>query len=258
MAKQGNTDIVKIGSGQLVYNAGINKTNALLYNTVSTPSGGKYQLTLPDGSKIWLNAASTLRFPASFVGKERNVALTGEAYFEVAHLTAEDGQKKPFTVHVSSASGDGGMDVKVLGTHFNIMAYPNEQTIKTTLLEGKVKVTQDGAVKNLEPGMQAIVDKQTHTLKITDANIDQSMGWKNDMFRFKETGIKEIMRQVERWYNVEVEYRTQGSEQDYTGVIPRTQNVSALLQTLELTGTVHFQVEQSNIPGKSGKIIVMP
>ena len=151
-----------------------------------------------------------------------------------------------------------GIDVKVLGTHFNVMAYPDEQTINTTLLEGKVKVTHGNTTKELEPGMEAIVNKQTRPIQVKTANTEQSTGWKNDVFRFKETSIQELMRQVERWYNVEVEYRTSGDDQNFTGVVPRTQNVSALLQTLELTGTVHFEVEQSNAPGKAGKIIVLP
>lgn len=247
LVRQGNTNIVKNNTGQLVYNAGKENPIRVLYNTVATPASGKYQLVLADGSKVWLNAASSLRFPAAFTGNERVVELTGEAYFEVAKNAA-----MPFHVKAD------GTDVKVLGTHFNVMAYPDEQTINTTLLEGKVKVTQGKTIKELQPGMQAIVDKQTHAIKIINANIDQSVAWKNNVFRFKETSIKELMRQVERWYNVEVEYRTNGDDQNYTGVVPRTQNVSALLQTLELTGTVHFRVEKSNMAGKAGKIIVLP
>jgi transmembrane sensor len=247
LTQQGNTMIVKAADGQLVYHANTTAPNEILYNTVSTPSGGSYRLTLPDGSKVWLNAASALRFPAAFEGKARNVELTGEAYFEVAKNAA-----MPF--HVKAE----GTDVKVLGTHFNVMAYPDEQTINTTLLEGKVKVTHGNTTKDLEPGMEAIVDKHTRTIKITTNNTEQSTGWKNDVFRFKETSIQELMRQVERWYNVEVEYKTTGDNQNFTGLVPRTQNVSALLQTLELTGTVHFEVEQTNTPGKAGKIIVLP
>jgi len=247
LVQQGNTIIVKNKTGQLVYNAGKENAEQVLYNTVTTPVGGKYQLVLPDGSMVWLNAASSLRFPAAFTGSERDVELTGEAYFEVAKNAA-----MPFHVKAD------GADVKVLGTHFNVMAYPDEQTINTTLLEGKVKITQGETEKFLEPGMQAIVDKKTRTIKVTSANTEQSTGWKNDMFRFKETSIQELMRQVERWYNVEVEYRTQRSDQAYTGMVPRTQNVSALLQYLELTGTVHFQIEHSSTPGKAGKIIVLP
>ena len=247
LAQQGNTMIIKTGEGQLAYNANGKSSGSILFNTITTPVGGEYTVVLPDGSKVWLNAASSLHFPAFFSGRQRNVELTGEAYFEVAKNAA-----MPFHVKVNS------MDVQVLGTHFNIMAYPEEKTINTTLLEGKVKVTQDGKIQNLEPGMQAIVDRQTHNIKVAGANIDQSIAWKNGVFRFKETSIKELMHEVERWYNVEVEYRTEGNDQDYTGIVPRTQNVSALLQTLEYTGTVHFEVEKSDKPGKAGKVIVLP
>jgi transmembrane sensor len=199
---------------------------------------------LPDGSKVWLNAASSLRFPTSFTGKERLVELKGEAYFEIAKNPS-----MPFRVHVDGV-GDG-TDVKVLGTHFNIMAYANEHNRSTTLLEGMVKVSQDGISQNLQPGRQAIVDNQSHALSVTDANTEQAVAWKNGMFRFRETGIRKLMREVERWYDVDVEYRTLETDQDFTGIVPRAQNISALLHTLELTGTVHFQVE-------GRKIIVLP
>jgi len=135
----------------------------------------------------------------------------------------------------------------VLGTHFNIMAYANEQSIKTTLLEGKVNVTDNGITQKLEPGKQAAVDNKTHAITVAEVNTDQVVAWKNGYFRFKFTGIRELMRQVERWYDVDVEYKTDGSDQDYTGIVPRAQNVSTLLHTLEMTGTVHFRVEGRKI-----------
>ena len=250
LAKQGNTIIVKLANGELVYNSDKKNTGELVYNTVSTPRGGQYQMVLPDGSKVWLNAASSLRFPASFSIKERRVELSGEAYFEVASQMGH-GKKVPFIVHVSSASSANGMDVEVVGTHFNIMSYADEQNIKTTLLEGKVKVSQDGITRNLEPGRQAIVDHQTHAITVANANVEQAVAWKDGQFRFKETGISELMRQVSRWYNVEVEYRTNRTDQDYTGIVSRTENVSSILKMLEATGTVHFMVEKT-------KIIVLP
>jgi len=250
LAKQGNTNIIKLANGELVYNSDKKNTGELVYNTVSTPRGGQYQMVLPDGSKVWLNAASSLRFPASFSIKERRVELSGEAYFEVASQMGH-GKKVPFIVHVSSASSANGMDVEVVGTHFNIMSYADEQNIKTTLLEGKVKVSQDGITRNLEPGRQAIVDHQTHAITVANANVEQAVAWKEGQFRFKETGINELMRQVARWYNVEVEYRTNRTDQDYTGIVSRTENVSSILKMLEATGTVHFMVEKT-------KIIVLP
>ena len=245
LAQQGNTNVVKLGNGALAYRAQNKNTGELLYNTISTPRGGQYQMALPDGSKVWLNAVSSLHFPTAFTGSERVVELTGEAYFEVAHMVSPAGKKIPFHVKVN------GMDVEVVGTHFNIMAYSNEQDIKTTLLEGKVNVTQNGVTQKLEPGRQATVDNKTQAITVADANTEQAVAWKNGFFRFKMTGIRELMRQVERWYNVDVEYKTDRTDQDYTGIVPRTQNISGLLQTLEMTGTVHFRVE-----GK--KIIVLP
>ena len=246
LTRQGNVQIVKLDAGQLAYNTGGENT-AVVYNTISTPRGGQFEITLQDGTKVWLNSGSSLYFPTAFKGKERRVVLTGEGYFEVAKNAS-----MPFHVTIN------GADVSVLGTHFNIMGYTNENASKTTLLEGKVNVEQDGRVHQLEPGKEAIINNNTHTVKIADANIAQAIAWKNGFFRFKNTGIKEVMRQVERWYNVEVTYKSEGKEQDFTGVISRSDNVSALLQTLEMTGTVHFQIEQSSINGTAGKIIVLP
>ncbi len=287
IGQQGNTNIVKVDAGALAYNAPANdklqtaggKVSAageVSYNAISTPRGGQYQVVLPDGSKVWLNAASSLRFPTAFAGKERLVELTGEAYFEIAKNTA-----MPFRVFVTPPLGSGreGMNVKVLGTHFNIKAYSNEQNVRTTLLEGAVKVelpfsagakggagTPDGgagkgmtgkiiAAKEsevrLQPGRQAIADNATRALSVIDANTEQVVAWKNGMFRFRETSIRELMREVERWYNVDVVYNTDKTDQDFTGIVPRAQNISALLKILEMTGTVHFQIE-----GK--KIIVLP
>lgn len=244
LAQQGNTKIIKLNAGQLAYN-NADANGKIMYNTITTPRGGQYQVMLPDGTKVWMNAESSLYFPTAFTGNERRVELTGEAYFEVAHLSLSNGKKMPFIVHVNSPVSATGMDVLVTGTHFDIMAYGNEQNIKTTLLEGSVKILEGNTTKDLMPGKQAIVSNDN--IKIADANTEQAIAWKDGYFRFKETGIKEIMRQVERWYDVDVAYQTQGELQDYTGVVPRSENVSALLHTLELTGTVHFKIEGRKI-----------
>ncbi|HTI11433.1 MAG TPA: FecR domain-containing protein [Puia sp.] len=248
IGRQGNTSIVKVDAGALAYDTRSKHEGEILYNAISTPRGGQYQVILPDGSKVWLNAASSLRFPTSFVGKERLVELTGEAYFEIAKNRA-----MPFRVYVVPPLGSGreGMNVQVLGTHFNIKAYENEQSIRTTLLEGAVKVKFSGPEVQLQPGRQAIADNGANMLRVVDANTEQVVAWKNGLFRFKETSIRELMREVERWYNVEVVYNTEKTDQDFTGIVPRTQNISALLNTLELTGTVHFKIE-------GRKIIVLP
>ena len=242
LAQQGGTNVEKLDASSLAYNTGGKDKEPVMYNMIATPNGGQYQVILPDGSKVWLNAASSLRFPTRFEGKERSVELTGEAYFEVAKHSS-----MPFRVKVPG----NGMDVQVLGTEFDVMAYGNEQTSNTTLVNGKVNVVSKGAVRALEPGKQTILDNQTKAMRVADANVEQVVAWKNGLFRFRETGIRELMRQVERWYNVQVVYETEGKDQDFTGVVSRNQPVSALLQMLELTGTVHFRIEDK-------KIIVLP
>ena len=236
LAQQGGIKVLKINAGQLSYKTGTVAMGEVLFNTIATPRGGQYQITLADGTQVWLNAASSLRFPTAFEGNTRDVELTGEAYFEVAKNPG-----KPFHVKVNQ------MDVQVLGTHFNIMAYGNESTAKTTLLEGRVTVTNKGQTQQLAPGQQAVLNNTGNGFTVRDVNTDLAVAWKNGLFRFKETNIREIMRQVERWYDVEVDFKAMGNDQDYTGIVPRTQNVSALLQMLELTGTVHFTVEGRKI-----------
>ena len=246
LAQQGGAKIVKLDAGALSVAASgkLQAASEITYNTIATPRGGQYEVVLPDGSKVWLNAASSLRFPTQFSGGQRMVELKGEAYFEVAKNAA-----MPF--HVKVGSKDGDMDVEVLGTSFNVMAYDNEQNSRTTLLEGKVRVMDHGASEIPEPGRQVVVNQETHAMKSVEANTELAVAWKNGLFRFKETDIRELMRQVERWYDVEVVYKTDGRDQDYTGIVPRNQNVSALLKMLEMTGTVHFQIE-------GRKIIVLP
>lgn len=268
LAQQGNIIVVKLDNGQLAYKpSGVAPADkgTIGYNTIATPRGGQYHVVLPDGSRVWLNASSSLRFPASFPSHERKVELTGEAYFEIASLPASRKEqaklpggrrKQPFIVKIATPSGDGG-EVEVTGTHFNVMAYGNEQSIKTTLLEGRVKVrSQKPAVGGQEPGVVLNPGQQAQLGNdkisvINHVNVDQVIAWKNGLFRFKDTDIKELMRQVERWYDVEVEYQTQRSDQVYTGIVARSENLSSVLQLLELTGTVHFRVQ-----GK--KIIVLP
>jgi ferric-dicitrate binding protein FerR (iron transport regulator) len=267
LALQGQTKVIKQNTGQLIYNSvstSEQKAGEVLYNTVTTPHGGQFQLVLPDGTKVWLNAGSSLCFPATFSAPERIVKLTGEAYFEVAHARLH-GVKRPFIVSVLPAKGAAPRgQIEVLGTHFNVNAYEDEEAIKTTLLEGKVKVENKSAIGKgesgiLKPGEQAVLPHANSPLTIDHSpNIQQVIAWKNGYFRYKETSIRELMRQVERWYNVEVEFKTDRTDQYFTGIVSRSQNISALLQTLELTGTVHFQIDNHPTKGKQGKIIVLP
>ena len=193
---------------QLVYDAGKSPSisqSKLSYHLLSTPRGGQYHVVLPDGSRVWLNAVSSIRYPTSFMGKERNVEITGEAYFEVSHDPA-----KPFKVKINTPSGDGG-EVEVLGTHFNVNAHADEAIINTTLLEGKIKVSKNssagvnpGAVL-LKPGQQAqLFQGQLKTVE--NADMEAVMAWKNGLFSFDAASIKTVMQQIIRWYDVDVVY----------------------------------------------------
>ncbi len=237
LAKQGSTDIDKTKDGQIIYKAfnhGQNDQNITL-NTVSTPRGGQYQVVLSDGSKVWLNAASSLRFPAVFKGKTREVEITGEAYFEVAKNAA-----MPFLVKT------GRSVVEVLGTHFNIMAYNNESFIKTTLLEGSVKVRSGNSIHFLKPGQQALLNAQGQTQIIEDVDVDDETAWKNGLFQFKDAGIETVMRQAERWYNVTISYEGKIPVKQFTGRISRDVKVSELLNMLKYFG-VNFRIDGKNI-----------
>jgi transmembrane sensor len=261
LAQQGNSQIIKTKNGGLVYeqtarnSAGPLTTDhsPLTYNTLVIPRGGQYQLTLPDGSKVWLNAASSIRYPVNF-GNERRIELTGEAYFEVATLRLLSGQKIPF--HVVTPT----QDVEVLGTHFNVNAYSDEPAVKTTLLEGSVKVRQwsmvNGQLKAesealLSPGEQAVLSRAHSPFTIDHSpDLEQAMAWKNGFILFNKADIKSIMRQVERWYNVDVVYEGEIPQRTFTGGIERSARLSELLRLLEAS-KVKFRIE-----GK--KLIVTP
>ncbi|RFM29310.1 FecR family protein [Chitinophaga silvisoli] len=235
LAQQGNTQISN-KNGKLSYQA--NGGNEVMYNTVTTPHGGQYQLTLADGSKVWLNAASSIRFPTAFTGKERQVSITGEAYFEIVQQS-----NQPFSVQVKAAEKD--MTVKVLGTSFNIMAYADEKAVKTALIEGAVQV-EHGSQKNvLKPGLEASLTD--NTFAIAPADLEQTLAWKDGKFRFRSTNIKTIMRQLSRWYDMEVAYNGDVSDIDLTGVISRREDAGKLLKALEATQRVHFEVNGHNV-----------
>jgi transmembrane sensor len=238
LTTQGNTKILTL-NGMLSYNS-LNKTpSVVLYNTISTPRGGQYQLVLADGSKVWLNAASSLRFPVTFVGKERKVELLGEAYFEIAKNTS-----MPFKVKVDE------MEIEVLGTHFNINSYDDESAIRTTLLEGSVKINKNHTYSILKPGQQAQMNKAGDIRIINDADIEKAIAWKEGNFQFDRDEIHSVMQQVERWYDVDVEYKADISSH-FIGTISRNVNLSQVLDMLHLTGGVNFEV-------KDRKIIVAP
>jgi ferric-dicitrate binding protein FerR (iron transport regulator) len=232
IARQGGALVSKTGQGQLVYDAAGLPDTAVVYNTIAIPRGGQYSLTLPDGTRIWLNADSRLRFPVRFSGNERPVELEGEAYFEVAANPS-----KPFRVKVR------GLDVEVLGTHFNISAYADEKTIHTTLLEGKVRLRQGAESLVLSPGWQAKYTPGVARMQVFRADVDQVMAWKNGMFIFNDEELPSIMRKIARWYNVDVRYENRNSNLSYAGSMSRFKNVRDVLNMLALTGTVRFNVE---------------
>lgn len=241
LALQGSTQLRMQGNGQLAYEtSGRGETAPLVYNTITTPRGGQFQVTLSDGSKVWLNASSSLRYPAQFSGKARNVELTGEAYFEVAK---KDGAT--FAVKVND------MEVAVLGTHFNIMAYEDEAQVKTTLLEGAVKVSHGNNSQRLTAGQGASLQKSTGVLRIQEhVNTEEAVAWKNGLLHFEGNDIQSAMRMIARWYDVDVVYEATVPAH-FRGIIPRNVNVSKVLQMLEMTGEVHFEI-------KGKQIIVSP
>ncbi len=242
LARQGGSSVIKAG-GQLSYNTEAG-TSKVVYNTISTPKGGQYQLELADGTRVWLNSATTLRFPTSFVGTERSVELNGEAYFEVAHNA-----KQPFKVQ------KGEMEVTVLGTHFNINSYDNEPAIRTTLLEGRVLVSRvQSAGKSevyLNPGQQAILSPGETNIRIANnVDVEEVIAWKTGRFLFKNTDLASIMRQVERWYDVDVLYYSQINE-TISGGLARSESVTQLLKILEATGKLEFKIEGRKITVRS-------
>lgn len=240
LAQQGGTNVIKEAAGRLVYQAGHAAAGEVLYNIISTPRGGQYQVELPDGSKVWLNAASSLRYPAAFAGENRKVELSGEAYFEIAKDLHH-----PFVIDVH------GEEVKVLGTNFNIMAYENEPVSKTTLIDGSILVhaaSKGGSSVLLRPGQQVTWDDDKVLSAASVADVEQVLAWKNGQFRFSNDNIELIMRQVSRWYDVDVEYRMKKTEgKEFSGIISRYSQVADLLKRLEATGVVHFTIQDKKI-----------
>jgi transmembrane sensor len=260
LAKEGGMDVLKVKDGELKYEragtAAINKD--VVWNTLTTPRGGQYSLLLPDGSKVWLNAASSIKYPAHFSPTERRVIITGEAFFEVAA-----GKKKwPFTVMIPPRPGGAGGAVEVLGTSFDISAYDDEADIRTTLLNGKVKIAalqlQTGAqseFKVLSPGQQgripysAVAGKDAVTI-VNLEDVEEVSGWKNGLIHLQNADIRSIMRIISRWYNIEVSYEGQTPAYTFTGTLPLKENLSAVIKVLEFEG-VRFRMQQN-------KIIVLP
>jgi len=239
LAMESGVTIAKGENGEVVYT--VHERVATLQNKgklneLSTAKGETYQIQLPDGTKVWLNAASSLKFPTAFVGAERNVELIGEAYFEVSK-----NKLKPFTVLAE------GTKVAVLGTHFNVMAYNNEKLVKTTLLEGAVQLSKGGSKVILKPGQEGKIGNQDTDFKVENVDATSAVAWKNGLFLLEDESLESIMRKIERWYDVEVVYKDVDKGLLFGGSVSRYDSVSEVLDKLELTGGLHFKIEGRRI-----------
>lgn len=241
LASLENVKVIK-KNGALQY---IGAANKMVYNTITTDRGRQWQLTLSDGTKVWLNAESSIRYPLSFNGKERVVAITGEAYFEVAH-----NDRQPFRVEVNNQV------IEDIGTTFNINAYKENHQVLTTLLSGALRVRLGDQAALLKPGWQAQADKYIH-LKF-DVNTDAVIAWKNDLFQFDNADLTTIMNQIGRWYNVSVAYKGNLRSRFFSGKIPRDMPLADVLKILQQLG-VHFEVQHEPVnAAMAGRIVVLP
>jgi transmembrane sensor len=234
LAVEAGVKITKTADGQVVYTvADQGKQEGSEYNSIETPRGGQYELHLPDGTKVWLNASSSLKYPSSFATlKERRVELTGEGYFEVSK-----DKTRPFLV------SSRGQVVEVLGTHFDVSAYQDEATVKTTLLEGSVKLNKQVMLK---PGEQSVL--ADGKFKVTEVNVNDAIDWKNGEFAFVNEPLSDIMKKVARWYDVEIVYtHAVATMPTFSGSVSRSENISSVLSMLEETSTVRFSIEGKQI-----------
>jgi ferric-dicitrate binding protein FerR (iron transport regulator) len=244
LANEAGTRIVKTEDGQIFYEpVNINGTKSgPSYNTISTPRGGEYRVILPDGTKVWLNAESSLHYPSRFSSDKRIVELVGEAYFEV------NKQHIPFFVKSSVQT------VEVLGTHFNVNAYKNNSSVKTTLLEGSVRVSgatiKGSGTKVLQPNQQSAVSAGVDAIRVSSVDASKAVAWKNGYFAFYDENIVQVMSTLARWYDIDVIYQGDMSNKMFGGTISRFENIETLLKTIELTGSVRFRIE-------GRKVIVM-
>ena len=252
VGQQGDQQLIKTRNEELAYRSGdrnpepgkspVPGKTSVQYNLLTTPRGGQYRLQLPDGSKVWLNAATSLRYPTAFTGGERVVELRGEAYFEITPDAT-----KPFRVTIQRGEEKESrpLQVEVLGTHFNIMDYAEEPVVNTTLLEGSIRVRKGEHSVLVKPGEQALLNKHDE-LKVTAADTEEAVAWKDGMFKFKDAGIETVMRQLARWYDVEIVYVNGVPRDRFQGEMYRNVNASKILKVLEASG-VHFTVEGKKI-----------
>lgn len=204
-------------------------------NTLYTNKGGTYKIVLPDGTKAWLNAASSIRFPTAFTDSTREVSIQGEVYFEIAQQASQ-----PFIVSANT------IKIAVLGTHFNVKAYEEEQNICTSLLEGAVNVISGNTVRLMKPGQQALVNREHKSISISNADVDAAIAWKEGRFEFNGN-IKSIMRELARWYDVQFIYEGEITNKAFGGTFSRQDSLGDILHTLELTGSIHFNIDNKTI-----------
>jgi transmembrane sensor len=221
---QDNARITKEDQGTLRYKPMV-KTGNVYYNTIQTPRGGQHHVTLEDGTDVWLNAASSIRFPTTFAQAERKVEITGEVYFEVAHQSS-----RPFIVSAR------GMKVEVLGTHFTVNTYENENALKATLLQGKIQIETEKDTAILSPGEQARISSNKSLAVVKNVDVEEATSWKNGYFKFVHADTKTVMRQVERWYDLEVVYKATNPSGHFNGIIPRNIMASNLVRILKVGG----------------------
>lgn len=234
LASEGSVHVNKTDAGKLEYKTVTSASTEIHFNTVETPRGGKFEVTLPDGSKVWLNSSSSIRFPTGFSQHLREVRITGEVFFEV-----RKDPKRPFHVQFSDET------VEVLGTSFNVRAYPDEPRPKTTLVEGSVKLTHGQNQLELRPGQQGAV-RQGGRLTAENVDIEETIAWKNGMFYFKNASIESIMLEASRWYDIEVTYQGAIPHRQFTGKVSRSVKIDELLGMLQYTG-VHYRINGRKI-----------
>jgi len=238
VAKQGGVTIAKREDGQLSYSDDqAVAASGELFNTVETPRGGKYQLTLADGTIAILDAASSIHYPVAFKGDQRSVQITGQVYFEVVHDA-----RRPFKVSVKDQV------IEDLGTKFNINAYDDEPVTKTTLVEGSIGLKTSSQYIILKPGQQAINSTGNPITNVVAVDIEDAMAWKNDNFLFNNEPLESIMRKISRWYDVDIQYQKGFNlKESYLGGLTRYSNVSQVLKLLEITGEVRFEIDGKTI-----------
>jgi transmembrane sensor len=236
IANQGDVTITKKENGELVYGKSSNQPTEILYNTMTTARGGQYQITLSDGTKAWMNAASSITYPVAFPREERKIVVTGEVYFEVAK-----NENKPFKVLTDN------QEITVLGTSFNINGYADETAVNTTLLAGSIKIKNltSGKSRLLTPGQQAIIENDQ--INIKSVNAGNAISWKNGYFLFDNQDIKSIMKTISRWYDVDIEYKNHNQNERFGGTFSRASNLSETLHNLEQIGHIHFNIQAKKI-----------